>query len=120
METKPAAGGQHPGPAQTDNTVLLRGRVSGKEEQRELPSGDHVRMLRVVVPRPPRRGRAAAVDTIDVACWSASTRRVADRVDVGECVAVSGSLRRRFFKTGAGVTSRYEVEAASLQRVATG
>ena len=117
MRKTAADGGQIPMTEPDANTVLLRGRISGVEELRELPSGDKVRTLRLVVPRPAGRGRPASVDTIDVACWSAATRRVLDRVGVGDTIAVSGSLRRRFFRAGGAVASRYEVEASSLQRL---
>lgn len=120
------------------NTVRLVGRVSAEPEHRELPSGDQLVQLRVVVPRPTRparsaRGRRAAagtakadevpaartqVDTIDVACWTAVTRRTASRVQPGQVVEVHGALRRRFFKAGAVTQSRYEVEAALVRRVA--
>src|SRR5689334_15834033 len=59
------------------NSVRLVGRVSAVGEARELPSGDTVHTLRVVVPRAVVARRAskgddggrAGVDTIDVACW---------------------------------------------------
>ena len=98
------------------NTVRLVGRVSAAGEPRELPSGDVVVMLRVVVPRAARAGRGASVDTIDVACWSARVRRTAGRCAVGDHVEIDGSLRRRFFRAGAAVASRYEVEASALRR----
>jgi single-strand DNA-binding protein len=98
--------------------VRLVGRVSGEVAERELPSGDRLVQVRVVVPRPARAGGgAAAVDTIDVACWGARVRRSARRLAAGQTVEVSGALRRRFFRAGAATTSRYEVEAASLRLV---
>jgi len=52
------------------NSVHLVGRVTATGEPRELPSGDTVLTMRVVVPRAERRrDRArAGVDPIDVAC----------------------------------------------------
>ena len=109
-----------------DNVVHMRGRVSAVDEPRELPSGDWVRTLRLVVqraPAPARSGakvagaRATQVDTIDVACWSASTRRMAGRLSAQEVVEVEGALRRRFFRAGGAAASRYEVEASRLRRV---
>ena len=105
------------------NEVHLRGRVSGAPTQRELPSGDVLVQLRVVVPRTRRRGRSAAsgsaqrVDTIDVSCWTARARAAALRLQDGAGVEVTGALRRRFFRTGAGAASRYDVEATSLRAV---
>jgi single-strand DNA-binding protein len=100
------------------NSVRLVGRVTAPGEPRLLPSGDTVHTLRVVVPRERRRDRdRAGVDTIDVACWTAVARRSAGRLAVDDHVEVEGSLRRRFFRAGAGVASRYEVEARALRRV---
>lgn len=100
------------------NSIRLVGRVSAPGEPRLLPSGDTVHTVRVVVPREARRDRdRAGVDTIDVACWTAGARRTASRLAVDDHVEVEGSLRRRFFRTGVGVASRYEVEARALRRV---
>jgi len=102
------------------NEVRLVGRVSGTGEERELPSGDAVVQLRVVVPRPARTGATgggARVDTIDVACWTARTRRSALRLVDGATVEVTGALRRRFFRAGAATVSRYEVEASRVAAV---
>lgn len=95
-----------------------------------LPSGDEVVQLRVVVPRARARSRSrpandqpgkprTPVDAIEVACWSARTRAAATRVAVNDMVEVEGSLHRRFFATGAGRASRYEVEAKTLRRAST-
>lgn len=118
--------------------MLLVGRVSGVPEAREMPSGDEVVQFRVVIRRPPAKkpARRAAlggggegsgsagtssvtrtqVDTIDVACWSASSRRVARRFTEGDVVEVKGALRRRFYRAGPATVSRYEVEAATVRR----
>ena len=108
------------GTAEWANEVRLVGKVSGEVSERELPSGDRLVQLRVVVPRPSRPeggGGAATVDTIDVACWTGRVRQVAGRVGVGERVEVVGALRRRFFRSRGVTASRYEVEAASLRRL---
>lgn len=115
------------------NEVVLWGRLSAPAEERELPSGDVIVTLRVVVDRPtgslrapgsgptPRSGaggrpRPPGVDTIDVVCWSASTRRASLRLAGGEQIEVEGALRRRFFAGASGRQSRYEVEAARVRR----
>jgi single-strand DNA-binding protein len=104
---------------ETVNTVHLVGRVSSGPQARALPSGDVVVTFRVVVPRP-RRPRSeaarAAVDAIDIACWTARTRGTAGGLAEGEHVEIEGSLRRRFFAGAAGRVSRYEVEARRLRR----
>ncbi|EAP99060.1 hypothetical protein JNB_02790 [Janibacter sp. HTCC2649] len=94
------------------NTVELSGRVSGEPELRELPSGDQLVTLRLVVARP----TGGPVDTIDLACWSAAARRSAGRLADGDQVHVTGALRRRFFRTPGGAASRYEVEVTKLSR----
>ena len=108
------------------NEVALRGRLAAEAEERELPSGDRIATLRVVVPRPeapsrrratPETPRRVTVDTIDVVCWTASTRRTALRLRAGDRVELEGALRRRFFGGTGGRQSRYEVEAGALRRV---
>lgn len=107
------------------NEVRLVGRVSGAPETREMPSGDTLLLWRLVVPRDePRRRRTGeaeprrlpTVDTIDIACWSASARRAAARLTADDIVEVTGALRRRFFRGGSGAQSRYEVEARAIKR----
>ncbi|MET0998309.1 MAG: single-stranded DNA-binding protein [Marmoricola sp.] len=103
---------------QNCNEVTLVGRVSAAPERRDLPSGDQLVTLRVVVDRPPQKGVSKrAVDVIDVACWTKRTQRTATGLEADDGVRVEGSLRRRFFATGGGRASRYEVEASRLVRV---
>lgn len=108
------------------NEVVICGRLSAAAESRELPSGDTLVTLRVVIPRvgPASRTtkatgetRATQVDTIDVVCWTATMRRTALRLEAGATVHVEGALRRRFFGTPGGRQSRYEVEARSIRRM---
>jgi len=102
----------------TNNEVRLVGRISAEPIERELPSGDLIVSLRLIVDRPrrvddPRR----KVDVIDLTCWSARTRAAAMRRLPGDKVLVTGCLRRRFFTTAQGRTSRYEVEVERLKTV---
>ena len=100
------------------NEVVLLGRVSAEPEERELPSGDRLLTFRLVVDRPPERGSTKrTVDVIDVACWARGVQRSARALAPEELVRVEGALRRRFFATGAGRASRYEVEARRVSRV---
>jgi single-strand DNA-binding protein len=101
------------------NQVRLVGRVSDVGEARQLPSGDTVHAWRLVVPREDKATRSGRKqpDVIDVVCWSAVTRRAAGRLQIGQDVEVEGALRRRFFRTAAGVGSRYEVEVRNLTRL---
>jgi len=105
------------------NEVVLSGRISGSPEERELPSGDSVVQLRLVVPRTASRGRAggggATVDTIDVSCWTKALQRKAVRLKPGDLVTIRGALRRRFWRSPGGPASRYDVEATGLDRQVT-
>jgi len=87
---------------------------------RDLPSGDTVVQLRVVVRRtgPQRAGArtTALVDTVDVACWGKGVQRRASRLRDGDVIEVTGALRRRFWRSPGGAASRYEVEAATVTR----
>lgn len=102
------------------NEVVLSGRISGSPEERELPSGDSVVQLRLVVPRAASRGRTggggATVDTIDVSCWTKALQRKAVRLKPGDLVTIRGALRRRFWRSPGGPASRYDVEATGLDR----
>ena len=97
---------------QESNLVELTGRVSGDPVTRDLPSGDALVTLRLVV----AREDGGPVDTIDCACWSAGARRAAGRFRDGDRARVEGALRRRFFRTPGGPASRYEVEVRRLVR----
>jgi single-strand DNA-binding protein len=107
---------------QARNEVVLVGRVSARAEERELPSGDVIATWRVVVDRPPGRRRSAGareqkVDTLDCVAWSAGLRRTARGLAAGDVVSVEGALRRRFWRGGAGATSRCEIEVSRVRRV---
>lgn len=106
------------------NLVSLVGRLSALPEPRTLPSGDVLVGFRVVVEREvSARGagpRGARVDAIDCQATRARARRAASTLRVGDLVRVDGALRRRFFRTSAGVASRYEVEATDVKRMRAG
>ena len=107
-----------PTPTPHLNEVVLLGRVSAEPDQRDLPSGDRLVTFRLVVDRPPERGTTKrAVDVIDVACWAKGVQRSARSLAPDDVVRVEGALRRRFFATGGGRASRYEVEARRVSRV---
>lgn len=95
------------------NSVELCGRVNSAPNEHELPSGDVVLELRLVVPRVDRSG----VDTLDLAFWKAALRRKARNLAVGDVITVTGALRRRFWQGNAGVVSRSQVEVSQLAKV---
>ena len=96
-----------------ENEVRLVGRSSGPALEKELPSGDKVVEIRIVVARDDRDG----YDTLDVALWSAALRKRALSLKDNEWIEVVGALRRRFWKTGNAVASRWQVEGRELTRV---
>lgn len=108
------------------NEVVLVGRVPAPAEERSMPSGDVLVTWRVVVDRPPSRRpvpegvRVPVVDTFDCVAWTAATRRAAQALSVGDVVELTGALRRRFWRTGAGAASRCEVEVTRVRRLARG
>lgn len=95
------------------NEVLLRGRVSGEPTERELPSGDRVVEFRIVIPRKSRAG----VDTLDIAAWTAKTRRTGLALKGEEWVEISGAIRRRFWQGPSGLASRWQIEASAISRI---
>ncbi|MBF4163826.1 single-stranded DNA-binding protein [Nocardioides acrostichi] len=111
----------HPEEETTRNEVVVRGRLSAPAEERELPSGDVVVTLRVIVSRARPRGPSARskqrFDVIDCAVWAARLRRTVRAWRAGDVVEVEGALRRRFYRGAAGTTSRVEVEAARARRI---
>lgn len=105
------------------NEVLLVGRVAAPATDVDLPSGDRLTSFRLVVERGPSRRpvpegkRAATVDTFDCVAWSAGLQRTAQGWQVGDVVEVRGAARRRFFRAGAAVQSRFEIEVVKAKRV---
>ncbi|HEX8002893.1 MAG TPA: single-stranded DNA-binding protein [Mycobacteriales bacterium] len=104
------------------NEVVLAGRLAAPAEERLLPSGTVLVTFRVIVDRPPparpATPRPPSVDTIDCVAGTAPVRRAALGWLAGDVVEVSGALRRRFWRAGAGAASRTEVEVTKARRLA--
>ena len=94
------------------NDVALRGWVTTIATERELPSGDVVVQFRIAITR-----SEGGVDTIDLESWSAKTRRTALTLKDGEWVEISGSIRRRFWKSASGLASRWQVVTNEIKRI---
>ena len=108
-----------PHPLVARNEVLLRGRVAAAAESRELPSGDVLVTIRLIVDRDPAahvRSRQR-VDTIDCVAWQRRPQRSLRSWAPGDLVEVSGAIRRRFFRAATGPVSRVEVEVAAARRL---
>jgi len=95
------------------NDVLLRGRVSKAAIEKELPSGDKVVEFRLIV----SRGKQPGVDTLDIASWSAKSRRTALTLNPDEWIEITGSIHRRFWSAPTGLASRWQVEALEISRI---
>ena len=95
------------------NDLLLRGQVSAAATTKELPSGDKVVEFRLIVTRESREG----VDTLDIAAWSAKSRKTALSLTPDEWVEISGAIHRRFWQSSAGLASRWQVEAIDILRL---
>jgi single-strand DNA-binding protein len=105
------------------NEVLLVGRVSAPATGVDLPSGDRLTTFRLVVERGPSRRpvpegrRLPTVDTFDCVAWTAGLQRSAQSWQPGDTVEVQGAVRRRFFRAGAAVQSRFEIEITRAKRL---
>lgn len=104
-------------PTVADNHVFLRGVLAEAPRIRILPSGDELCTFRLTVPRPKGSFGRTRVDSIECATTRLAVRRAAARLSPGEVLEVTGSLRRRFWRSGAGVpTSRYEVDVTTARK----
>jgi single-strand DNA-binding protein len=103
----------------TTNVVHLTGRISAAPESRVLPSGDEIVSFRLIVRRDAaaRRRSKQVVDTIECSVWPAALRRSVAKLAAGTEVTVTGALRRRFSRGGAGVASWVSVELDSCRKV---
>lgn len=100
------------------NEVHVVGRLAAATELRELPSGDEIAVWRLIVQRdgPPVAGRPH-LDTLECVGWPARLRRTATGWTAGDLIEVDGALRRRFWRAGPALHSRYEIEARTARRV---
>ena len=102
----------------TDNYVLLRGLLAAEPLVRTLPSGDELCSFRLTVLRPEDTHGRARSDSINCASTRAVVRRTVVRCSPGQRLEVSGSLRRRFWRSNAGTAaSRYEVEVIDVRKL---
>ena len=97
------------------NEVVLVGRVAADPEVKELPSGDAVWLFRLVVRRQEGSTTRQTVDTLQCSAWTRRVQRSVSGWREGDRVEVSGSVRRRFFRSGGVPQSRVEVEIATAR-----
>ena len=98
----------------SDNQVFLRGRLADHPVIRELPSGDVLAVFRITVARPATEQRAR-VDSLECASVLPRVHKVLARAEPGQQIEVSGSLRRRFWRTPTGPASRYAVDVTVVK-----
>ncbi len=99
--------------------MVLVGRLGTSVAHRELPSGDTVTVFTVVIDRGAAagaRGSRVRVDAIPCQTFRAVVVRRLASLEPGEWVRVEGTLRRRFWRSGAGLGSAMEVDVTRLQR----
>lgn len=102
------------------SAVTVVGRLGRAVDVRTLPSGDEVTTFTVVVDRPPsaaRAGTRVTVDTIPCVSFRASISRRVAQWEAGQWVRAEGSLRRRFWRAGAGLGSALEVDVSKVSRL---
>lgn len=116
---QPSCAASVPSADLTCNEVVLRGRVAAPPEERELPSGDSLLTVRLIVDRDAtaRSRSSQRVDTIDCVAWGARVQRTLRSWATGDTVHVDGSIRRRFFRGDSGAVSRVEVEVKRARRL---
>ena len=98
---------------QSLNELTLRGRVSAPATVKELPSGDKVVEFRLIVSRSDRNG----VDTLDIAAWSANSRKRALSLQAEQWIEINGAIHRMFWQSPSGLASRWQVEAIEIVRI---
>jgi len=104
---------EHTEDSDTCNEVVLRGRVSGDPQARELPSGSVLVAFRLVLVRertPMTASSKQVSDWVECSAWGARVRRQAESWRDGDQVEVRGSIRRRYFKVGQQTRTGVEVE----------
>lgn len=104
---------------QTASNVEIIGRLGATVRSRDLPSGDTLTSFTLIIDRPPREQHGAAkVDAIGCTTTSRAIARRLERIEPGTAVAVTGVLRRRFWRSGAApgpVGSSTEVLVRTLK-----
>ena len=90
------------------NIVILQGRLARPIAERSLPSGDRLTTIDLTVPAEPEaKPPSPKAEGVPLAWFDAPTWLTT--LDVGEELVVIGRVRRRFFRTPAGLQSRTEV-----------
>ncbi len=107
-----------PSPSGTSCSVVIVGRMGASITDRVLPSGDALTVFTVVVDRPrDHHAGAATVDALPCQAFRASVRTAVARLEAGQLVEVTGTLRRRFWRGPVGLGSALEVDVSRIRAV---
>lgn len=102
------------------NEVRLVGRLGARVEERALPSGDVWTSFSVTVDREAAmRWGSVNVDSIACVVRTARLRRTVESLSPGQWVEVTGSVHRRFWRSGTGLGSVTEVHVGALEVLPT-
>lgn len=95
------------------NVVVLAGTLAAEPVERVMPSGEKVTEMRISVPEEGKRSLP-----LPVAVWHSQVpKEMRESVVKGDQVLVSGTLSRRFYRSGAGARSLTEVIATSVKKL---
>jgi single-strand DNA-binding protein len=92
------------------NQLSLRARVSAPSTLKELASGDKEIGFGLAISHVDRDG----LDTLDIATWSAKSRKRALALKADQWIEINGAIHRRFWQSPTGVASRWQVEALEI------
>lgn len=101
------------------NRVVLCGRVAREPVERELPSGDVVSTVRIIIRRSGRARRKSriTVDAFECVAWTRRLQRTLASLRPEDVVEIEGELRRRFRRVSGAPVSRVEVELATCKMI---
>ncbi|MDQ1704234.1 MAG: single-strand DNA-binding protein [Frankiaceae bacterium] len=99
------------------NEVVLVGEVTAPPEERTLADGRVIVTFRLDVVRDPEVGTGR--DSFECTAHAARLRRSLAAWQTGDLVEVSGAIRRRFYRVGAGSRPFMVVEVERARRLSS-
>jgi single-strand DNA-binding protein len=103
--------------AEHRNEVILVGEVTTPPDDRTLSDGTVITTFRIDVVRDPEAG--ATRDSFECTAHAARLRRSLAAWRMGDVVEVTGALRRRFYRDGAGSRPFMVVEVERARRLSS-
>ncbi|QBI55060.1 single-stranded DNA-binding protein [Streptomonospora litoralis] len=114
----PGSAGRHEREGGHRNEVVVAGRVTAEPYVRELASGDRLTTWRISIARARAQQRPnQSSDPITCVSFQQAIEERTREWRIGDTVQVSGSLRRRFWRSPKGSASVVEIEARAVQRI---